>query len=80
MKKKRSYFTAEGYRRLARNPFVDRNMLQFIQDKAHISADDTKPTTNESRKRLPSTGTSKPVISEEAAKLIAAAISSMLRE
>ena len=31
--RKRQFFTPEEYRRLARNPFVDPNMLKFVKNK-----------------------------------------------
>jgi len=79
MEKKRSILSAEGYRRLAKNPFVDRKMLQFIRDRAGVASDaQTSPTAMPHGNRTPVSR--KPVISDEAAKLIAAAIRAMMRE
>jgi hypothetical protein len=79
MKNKRSYFTADGYRRLARNPFVDKEMLQFIRRKTPADmpvAPSTGPNPGKTKgSHVP---VRQPVLSEDAARLIAAALKGLL--
>lgn len=81
MKNKRNYFTAEGYRRLARNPFVDKEVLQFIRRKTPADtavSSSTRPNPGKTKgERIPVRQT---VLSEDAARLIAAAIKGLLHE
>ncbi|MBN1575940.1 MAG: hypothetical protein JW913_05270 [Chitinispirillaceae bacterium] len=41
---KRRYFTSEGYKRLEKNPFVDKEMLRFIREKWREAARETMPS------------------------------------
>jgi hypothetical protein len=77
MNSPRNYFTPEGYRRLAKNPFVDQKMLQFIKDKTRQAG---VPVTSESAGASLKGAGKKPVMSEKAAQLIAAAIKGLLKE
>lgn len=81
MKKRVNYFSAEGYRRLARNPFIDQKTLQFIRRRA--PADAAVTPSEPGRKRRRGTSPRSPehlVMSEEAARLIAAALKGFLNE
>lgn len=93
--RKRQYFTPDDYKRLARNPFVDKQMLQFVKNKtvtppaAVDSAALRQPAGNRQvgartyssgRSAVPSrTSSSRPPMSEKTAQLIAMAIKAMLR-
>ena len=86
MKKSGSrYFTPDEYRRLARNPFVDKKTLQFIKNKT-IGQSATDPVTRKPQTVKSAETTRDPVpqrnmrISDEAAQLVAKAIQAMLRE
>ena len=74
----RRFFTADEYRRLARNPFVDRQMLQFVRNRTAgtVPVVNKQPRTQE---RLSPPGR-QVQISENAARLIAMTIRAMLRE
>ncbi len=81
----RQFFTADEYRRLARNPFVDRQMLQFVKNKTVAPAGSRQPTIQTDQGKMPSASrpavSRRPVqISENSARLIAMAISAMMRE
>ena len=84
----RRFFTADEYRRLARNPFVDPQMLQFVKDKTVAPTESPPPTNHPNQtnpQKMPSasrpTVVRRPVqISENTARLIAMAISAMMRE
>lgn len=81
----RRYFTPDEYRRLARNPFVDKKTLQFIKNKTvGQSATDPvggRPQTVNSATTFRDTSPQRNVrMSEEAAQLVAKAIQAMLRE
>ena len=85
---RKKYFSAEGYRRLARNPFVDENMLQFIRRKASLSQQDIASVPRR-KGSIPSSlsgasvkqgAQSQPQMSDQAAKLIAAVLKNFLRE
>ena len=78
------YFTPDEYRRLARNPFVDKKTLQFIKNKT-IGQSATDPVTRKPQTVKSAETTRDPVprnmrISDEAAQLVAKAIQAMLRE
>lgn len=76
MNDKRNSFSAAKYRQIAQNPFVDRKMLQFVRERTL-----TKPGERIEAGTPPKTArTGGPGISDAAAKLIAAAISGLLRE
>ena len=82
--RKPQHFTPEDYQRLARNPFVDKKMLQFVKNKTVApSSGAAVPVrsagTAAGISRQPSTG-SQPVMNEKTAQLIAMAIKGMLRE
>jgi len=77
MNDKRHAFSAAKYRQIAQNPFVDRKMLQFVRERTVQKP--AEHATGGAPARVLRT-TAKPVISEEAAKLIAAAIRGLLRE
>ena len=77
----REHFTPDEYHRLSRNPFVDRQMLQFVRNRTVTSAG-TAPVVNKqprTQERL-SSPRRQVQISESAARLIAMTIRAMLRE
>jgi len=82
MNKRVNYFSAEGYRRLARNPFVDKKVLQFFQRKAPADAVVTPSQSSKKNPRGSRSRTSggRPILSDEAAHLIAAALKGLLNE
>jgi hypothetical protein len=94
MDRKRQIFTPESYRKLAQNPFVDKKMLQFVKNKTRQSpllagSPPTASAEPQHRMEHQSSGSnvnrdkryaSGPVISEQAAKLIAAALKGLLRD
>ena len=77
MNSKRTYFSADKYRLLAKNPFIDRKMLQFVKDRTLDAPAGGMPAATSACRGVQG---AKPVISDEAAKLIAAAIRGLLRE
>jgi hypothetical protein len=64
MFEKPQYLTPEGYRRMAKNPVIRKKKTEFLAQRAGTNPGPGK----------------KPVLSEEAAKAIAMAISGMLRK
>ena len=81
MNKRVNYFSAEGYRRLARNPFVDKKVLQFIKRKTPVDAVAAPAQPGDKKRReAPSRLSGRTVISEDAARLIAIALKAMLNE
>jgi hypothetical protein len=82
----RQFFTADEYRRLARNPFVDRQMLQFVKNKTVAPAGSPQPTMQANQEKMssascPTVPPRRPVqIRENTARLIAMTISAMMRE
>ena len=82
----RRYFTPDEYRRLARNPFVDKQTLQFVKNKT-VGQSATDPVARKPRSVKPaedsrgfSAAQPSVRISDEAAQLVARAIQAMLRE
>lgn len=76
MERKRPPYSMKSYQHYARNPFIDKKTLQFV--KKHTSTPDTDLPDNESGYVKKHRSAQKPVMSEEAAKLIAAAIRGLL--
>jgi len=90
---KRNFFSSEGYQRLEKNPFVNKEMLQFIRGKwreaAHTAPQPVTTTSAtglskspQARKRV-SGGSAKgkeSAAKEKVIRLMTATIKSLLRE
>ena len=83
---KRRFFTSEGYKRLERNPFVDKKMLAFMREEwrkeARNAAPDRQAATGKRSGRPDAAAPDKTgsKLTEENIRRMTETIKSMLRE
>jgi uncharacterized protein YneF (UPF0154 family) len=89
---KRRFFTSEGYKRLEQNPFVDKEMLQFVREKWRREARKAAPAPSSStdgrtplsgkggRKSAHHQADNKQPLNEEKLRMMTDTIKSLLRE